>query len=115
MPVPAALPWAMARHPEHPGGERGGSLFLRKTRDQARLEGIDAAGWSDDDYAVVVSHDHDTRVGRIYMEHIHGRPMWRWVIDAAPSPNQGVADSLEEAESDLKRRYRESAGPPRNQ
>lgn len=102
----------MVRHPEPPGGP--GSLFLRKTRDQARLEGLDAGGWSDDDYAVVVASDHDTRVGRIYMEQIHGRPMWRWVIDTAPAPNQGVAESLEEAESELKRRYREIPGPPRN-
>jgi hypothetical protein len=82
---------------------------LRKTREQARLEGLDVSGFSDDDYAVVVSTDGDTRVGRIYKELIHGTPMWRWILqtETPPPPNQGMADSLEEAEADFKRRYQE--------
>jgi hypothetical protein len=56
-----------------------------------------------------VSDDGDTRVGRIYKELIHGRPMWRWVLqtDPAPPPNQGITESLEEAEADFRRRYQE--------
>jgi hypothetical protein len=94
----------MGRIPE----ERPTKLFLRKTRDQARLEGLAASGWSDDDYAVVVSSD-DTRVGRIHKELIHGTAMWRWNLqtEPAPPPSQGIAHSLEEAEADFTRRYQE--------
>ena len=102
----------MARIPEGPGSERGRSLLLRKTREQARLEGLDARGWSDDDYAVLIpeganGNARDARVGRIYRELIHGRPMWRWVISTGAAPVQGVAETLREAEEDLKRRYPE--------
>jgi hypothetical protein len=94
----------MGRIPE----ERPRRLFLRKMRDQARLEGLAASGWSDDDYAVVASSD-DTRVGRIYKELIDGTAMWRWSLqtEPAPPPSQGIAHSLEEAEVDFTRRYQE--------
>jgi len=102
----------MTTNPDPPG-ERGRQLFLRTTREQARREGLDARGFSDDDYAVFAAAEGgDTRVGRIYKELIGGTPMWRWVIEIHSSPMQGVAESLEEAEADLKRRYREGAGPP---
>jgi hypothetical protein len=35
-------------------------LLLRKTREQARIEGLDPRGWSEDDYA-----DGEMHVGRI--------------------------------------------------
>jgi hypothetical protein len=82
------------------------TLLLRKTRAQARIEGLDARGWSEDDYAVV---DGETRVGRIYKEPIHGQPKWRWFLQTvpAPPPNQGMTDTLEEAKAEFKRRYEE--------
>jgi hypothetical protein len=42
-------------------------------------------------------------LGRIYKELIHATPMWRWILQADPAqpPNQGIAESLEEAEADL--------------
>lgn len=33
--------------------------------------------------------------------------MWRWVISTGAAPVQGVAETLREAEEDLKRRYPE--------
>jgi hypothetical protein len=70
--------------------------LLRKTRVQARIEGLDLRGWSENDYAVV---DGETRVGRFYREMIHGSPKWRWFLQSvpAPRPNTGMADALEEA------------------
>ena len=55
------------------------TLLLCKTREQARIEGLDPRRWSEDDYAVV---DCETRVGRIYKEATHGRPKWRWFLQA---------------------------------
>jgi hypothetical protein len=82
------------------------TLLLRKTREQARIEGLDARGWSEDDYAVV---DGETRVGRIYKELIHGEPKWLWFLQTvpAPPPNQGMADTLEDAKAGFKKRYEE--------
>jgi hypothetical protein len=39
------------------------SLILRKTRMQARIEGLNPSIWGEDDYSVT---DGETRVGRIY-------------------------------------------------
>jgi hypothetical protein len=91
---------------EQPPGEM--TLLLRKTRVQARIEGLDLCGWSEDDYAVV---DGESRVGRIYREIIHGWPKWRWFMQTvpAPPPNQGMANLLEEAKGG-KGRYQEVNG-----
>jgi hypothetical protein len=43
------------------------TLLLRKTRDQARIEGLDPDIWAEDDYAIV-DPDTNRRVGRIYPE-----------------------------------------------
>ena len=67
---------------------------------------------SDDDYAVV----DDTIVGRIYREMIIGKPKWRWFLQQIPEagpgrpvppPNQGMADTLDEAKAAFKKRYEE--------
>jgi hypothetical protein len=88
------------------GKPAGSTLLLRKSRDQANIEGLDARGWSEDDYSVV---DGETCVGRIYPEMIHGEPKWRWFLQTvpAPPPNSGVTSTLEEAKAEFKRRYAE--------
>jgi hypothetical protein len=83
-------------------------LILRKTSTQARIEGLDPDGWSVTDYAVV---DGETRVGRIYREPIHGEPKWRWFLQTEPAPpNSGMADTLDEAKAEFKKRYAEVKG-----
>jgi hypothetical protein len=65
-------------------------------------------GWEDtkDDYAVL---DGEKSVGRIYKEHGEGR--WFWSVSTslypAPPPNNGLAESLEEAKQQFKQRYEE--------
>jgi hypothetical protein len=83
--------------------------LLRKTREHARMQGLDPSSWSDDDYVVV---DDEIRVGRIYRELIHGQTKWRWLLQTvpAPPPNEGMADTLEEAKGGFKRRYEEVKG-----
>src|ERR1700719_2606763 len=87
------------------------TLLLRKSSVQARIEGWDPRNRSDD-YAVV----DDTIVGRIYREMILGKPKWRWFLQQIPeagpgrpipAPNQGMADTLDEAKAAFKRRYEE--------
>jgi hypothetical protein len=70
---------------------------LRKQHHQDRIEGREPLE-CDDDYAVVVD---GTQIGRIYKERIHGDFKWRWFLQTvpAPSPNQGMADTLDEAEA----------------
>src|SRR5258708_25655786 len=88
------------------------TLLLRKSSAQARIEGWDPRNRSDDDYAVVG----DTIVGRIYRETIIGKPKWRWFVQQIPEagpgrpippPNQGMADTLEEAQAAFAKRYEE--------
>jgi hypothetical protein len=81
------------------------TLLLRRMRAQAHIEGLDPNIWSEDDYAVV----DETRIGRIYKEPIHGEPKWLWFLQTvpAPPPNQGIADTLDEAKAALKKRYEE--------
>jgi hypothetical protein len=82
------------------------TLLLRKSSAQARIEGWDLSIWGDDDYAVV----DDTIVGRIYREMILGKLKWRLrqVREGQfPPPNQGMADTLEEAQAAFKKRNEE--------
>src|SRR5882762_5056279 len=88
------------------------TLLLRKSSAQARIEGWDPRGRSDDDYAVVDG----TKVGRIYREMIIGKPKWRWFLQQIPEagpgrpippPNQGMADTLDEAKAAFAKRYEE--------
>ena len=63
------------------------TLLLRKTRIQARIDGLDPTIWDEDDYAVV----DEAKVGRIYTQRIHGELKWVWCLqmDPAPPPNRG--------------------------
>jgi hypothetical protein len=58
----------------------------------------------------------DTIVGRIYREMILGKPKWRWFLHQIPEagprkpilpPNQGMADTLDEAKAAFAKRYEE--------
>jgi hypothetical protein len=79
-------------------------LLLRKSNLQARIEGFTQLDWGEDDYVIL---DGTVVVGRIYRESIHGEPKWRWFLQTspAPPPNQGMANTLDEAEAGFKRRY----------
>jgi hypothetical protein len=86
--------------------------LLRKSSAQARIEGWDTRNRSDDDYVVV----DDTIVGRIYREMILGKLKWRWFLQCIPEegpgkpiplPNQGMADTLDEAKAAFAKRYEE--------
>jgi hypothetical protein len=81
------------------------TLILRKSSAQARIDGLDPDIWGEDDYAIV----DETLIGRIYSERIHGEMKWLWFLQTipAPQPNQGIADTLEEAKAALKKRYGE--------
>jgi len=80
------------------------TLILRKQPAQDGIEGREPPrDWSDDDYAVV----DETLVGRIYRQQVEGDIKWLWFLQTvpAPPPNQGIADTLEEARAALAARY----------
>ena len=58
--------------------------------------------------------DGEVRVGRIYRDTIHGNPKWRWFLQTvpAPTPNQGLADTLNQAKAAFKLRYQQLTRPP---
>jgi hypothetical protein len=84
-------------------------LLLRDTREQTRIEGLSSENCNEDDYSVL---DGENCVGRIYREPIQGEPRWFWFLQIvpAPPPNHGMADTLEKAKADFKRRYTEVRG-----
>jgi len=71
------------------------TLVLRKQHAEDRIEGQGPPrDWSDDDYAVV----DETLVGRIYRQRVQDDIKWLWFLTVpAPSPNQDIADTLDEA------------------
>jgi hypothetical protein len=80
------------------------TLVLRKQSAEDRIEGREPPpDWSEDDYAVV----DETLVGRIYRQQVQGDIKWLWFLQVvpAPVPNQGIANTLEEAKSALAERY----------
>ena len=80
------------------------TLILRKQHAEDRIEGQEPpTDWSDDDYAVV----DETLVGRIYRQEVQGDIKWLWFLHTvdAPPPNEGIADTLEEARAALAARY----------
>ena len=80
------------------------TLVLRKQSAEDRIERRDPPpDWSDDDYAVV----DEKLVGRIYRQQVQGDIKWLWFLQTvpAPLPNQGIADTLEEARVALAARY----------
>jgi hypothetical protein len=88
------------------------TLLLRKSSAQARIEGWKLSQWPDDDYAVV----EDIIVGRIHKEQMPAGLKWRWFLVCIPEagpgrpippPNEGMADTLDEAKAAFKERYEE--------
>jgi hypothetical protein len=84
------------------------TIFLRKMKAHAVIEGRDPAPWSnDDDYAVVEGK----LIGRIYRDRVPGgETKWRWFLQSGPvvpQPNSGQADTLEEAKTALAARYQQ--------
>ena len=80
------------------------TLVLRKQGAEDRIEGREPPpDWSDDDYVVV----DEKLVGRIYRQQVQGDIKWLWFLQTvpAPVPNQGIADTLEEARAALAARY----------
>ena len=71
------------------------TLILRKQRF--------TLDWWEHDYAVV----DETLVGRLYRQQVQGDIKWLWFLQTvpAPLPNQGIADTLEEARVALAARY----------
>jgi hypothetical protein len=51
----------------------------------------------------------ETKIGRIYQQQIHGAMKWLWFLQTvpAPPPNQGIADTLEEARAALAARHQQ--------
>ncbi len=82
------------------------TLILRKQLAQDHIEGREPPpDWSDDDYAVF----DETLIGRIYRQQVQGAIKWLWFLQVVPvqPPNQGIADTLEEAKTALEARYEE--------
>src|SRR5260370_5506418 len=81
------------------------TLFLRKPTAEDRVEGRQSLDWGEDDYAVV----DETQIGRIFNQQMAAGPKWVWFLQVAPvsPPNEGVADTLDEAKAALAKRYEE--------
>jgi hypothetical protein len=81
------------------------TLVLRMQEAQDRIERLEPVERGSDDYAVLV----ETRIGRIYSQQLQTGLKWHWSLEVAPAlpPNQGIADTLEEAKVGLVKRYEE--------
>ena len=78
------------------------TLILRKQHAQDCIEGREPPpDWGEDDYAVV----DEMLVGRIYRQPVQGDLKWLWFLQTVPPPNQGIADTLEEARAAFAARY----------
>lgn len=79
------------------------TLLLRRQNAQDRHEGREPFGWKDDDYAVL---DDERRIGRIYREQLPAGVKWWWFLHImGASPNQGTADTLDEAKAAFAEAY----------
>ena len=82
------------------------TLVLRMQEAQDRIEGQEPFERGEDDYAVI----DETRIGRIYSQQLQPGLKWLWsleIVGSPPHPNQGIADTLDEAKADLAKRYEE--------
>jgi len=81
------------------------TLVLRMQEAQNRIEGRESFERGEDDYAVI----DETRIGRIYSQQLQAGFKWHWSLEVAPPslPNQGIADTLDEAKAALAKRYEE--------
>jgi len=87
------------------------TLVLRKQRAQDRIKGRYSFDWGEDDYVVIDDTQavDETQIGRIYKERVSAGVKWLWFLQVvrAPPPNQGIADTLDEAKAALAKRYEE--------
>jgi hypothetical protein len=84
------------------------TLVFRTQHEQDQIEGREPLDWNENDYAVV----EETRIGRIYRHHVSTGWKWLWFLqtEPAPPPNNGVADTLDEAKATLVKRYEQVKG-----
>jgi hypothetical protein len=80
-------------------------LVFRMQKAQNRIEEREPVERGEDDYAVI----DETRIGRIYSQQLQAGLKWHWSLEVAPAsaPNQGIADTLDEAKAALAKRYEE--------
>jgi hypothetical protein len=79
-------------------------LFLRPTND---TPGRQPGSGSDKDYVVIDG----TPIGRIYADRLPSGEKWLWFLHILrATPNQGIADTLEDAKAALSESYRRHAG-----
>ena len=85
------------------------TLILRKRTAEDRVEGRQPLDWAEYDYAVV----DETPIGRIFKQQMAAGPKWVWFLQVVPvpRPNEGVADTLDEARAALAKRYGEARLP----
>jgi hypothetical protein len=82
------------------------TIFLRKQRAQAVIEGRHAPEmWDENDYAVVDGFV----VGRIYRERLPAGERWRWFLNGPGLPRgvqaSGDTETLDEAKAEIAERY----------
>jgi hypothetical protein len=79
------------------------TLVLRMQEAQNRIEEREPVERGEDDYAVL----DETRIGRIYSQLLQAGLKWHWSLEIAPAspPNQGIADTLDEAKMAFAKRY----------
>jgi hypothetical protein len=90
------------------------TLLFRKQHTQDRIEQLDSFDWGEDDYAVVDETQavDERQIGRIYKERVPAGVKWLWSLQGAraPPPNEGIADTLDEAKAAFAKRYEEVKG-----
>jgi hypothetical protein len=81
-------------------------LFLRPHRDDD-AQGRQPNAGNDKDYAVIDG----TPIGRIYADRLPSGEKWLWFLHILrATPNQGIADTLEDAKAALADSYRRHGG-----
>ena len=87
------------------------ALLFRKQHTQDRIEARDSFDWGEDDYAVVDETQavDERQIGRIYKERVPAGVKWLTSLQVAraPPPNEGIADTLDEAKAAFAKRYEE--------
>jgi hypothetical protein len=92
--VPISFYWRHEAFPATPTGQRG------HPRPVARLG-------SDKEYAIIDG----TPIGRIYADRLPSGEKWLWFLHILrATPNQGIADTLEDAKAALADSYRRHSG-----
>jgi hypothetical protein len=82
-------------------------LYLRTQRANDTIQGRRPGSWNDKDYVVIDG----TPIGRIYADRLPSGEKWLWFLHILrATPNQGVANTLEEAKAALTDSYRRHAG-----